>query len=132
MLGPKSPASKLFPKISIIDNRISGAEEPKNKFIKKFKKILLPNAIKVKLLTVSFHTRTNTTYGSPVGFLSFTSRSCEVITSIAAINRSATILTPRNRYNKAMRYIKARKIRVAQEIPSYILKFIVVNIETGT
>lgn len=40
--GPSSPAQKLFPKISIIDRRISGA--------------LVPSANKLRLATVSFQT----------------------------------------------------------------------------
>uniref|UniRef100_A0A8R1IZV4 Uncharacterized protein n=1 Tax=Caenorhabditis japonica TaxID=281687 RepID=A0A8R1IZV4_CAEJA len=44
--GPSSPASKLFPQISITDSNISGADEP--------------SAMSVRLLTVSFHTRTRT------------------------------------------------------------------------
>ena len=38
--GPSSPASKLFPTISIIDRRISGADEP--------------SAIRVRLATVHY------------------------------------------------------------------------------
>ncbi|PVD26113.1 hypothetical protein C0Q70_13781 [Pomacea canaliculata] len=55
VLGPRSPASNLFPQISMMDSKISGAEEPR--------------AMRVKLETVSFQIRTLTTVVCPLGFL---------------------------------------------------------------
>uniref|UniRef100_A0A0K2VB80 Uncharacterized protein n=1 Tax=Lepeophtheirus salmonis TaxID=72036 RepID=A0A0K2VB80_LEPSM len=48
--GPSSPASKLFPVISMMDNRISGADEPR--------------AMSVRFATVPFQTGTSITSGS--------------------------------------------------------------------
>ena len=47
--GPNSPASKLFPTISMMLSKISGADDPR--------------AISVKLATVPFHTGTSITSG---------------------------------------------------------------------
>lgn len=48
--GPKSPALKSFPTISMMDRRISGAEDP--------------SAIRVRFATVSFQMRTSMISGS--------------------------------------------------------------------
>ena len=93
VLGPRSPASKRLPIISITDSRISGADDPR--------------AMSVKLETVSFQIRTLTTAVSPFGFLTVTSRSLDVITSIAAMKRSAMMDTPRNRKPKPQMYTVA-------------------------
>jgi hypothetical protein len=72
VLGPNSPALKLFLKqISITDKRISGADDP--------------NAIKDKFETVSFQTRTFTLVVVPSDLFTTISFSLDVITSIAAI-----------------------------------------------
>ena len=48
--GPSSPDSKFLPMISMMERRISGADEP--------------SAIRVKLATVLFQMRTSITSGS--------------------------------------------------------------------
>ena len=73
--GPRSPASKLLPQISITDSRISGAEEP--------------SAIKVKFATVSFQTCTSISLYSPEDVFTTLTEVVEVITSIASMNKSA-------------------------------------------
>ena len=58
--GPRLPATKLFPTISMAERRISGADDP--------------NAIKVRLATVSFQTLIVTDSFLPVNlFLTMTS-----------------------------------------------------------
>ena len=94
MLGPRSPASNPFPMISMIDNIISGADDP--------------SAISVRFDTVSFQMRTHTTVVSPSGLRTVTSFSFDVITSMAAMNRSAMMETPRKRNAMAAKYTVAR------------------------
>lgn len=48
--GPRGPAWKLWPTVSMIESKISGAD--------------VPSAIRVRLATVSFHIRTSITSGS--------------------------------------------------------------------
>ena len=71
-----------WPHTSMTDSRISGAEEPR--------------AISVRLDTVSFHTRMVVVVVSPLGLLMTISFSWDVMTSMAAMKRSAMMDTPRN------------------------------------
>merc|ERR1719412_3480148 len=82
--GPRSPALKSLAMISMTDNMISGAEEPR--------------AIRVKLATVSFQTLTTTVWVLPVlGSLMETSFSWAVIISIDSMNLSEAMATPMKR-----------------------------------
>jgi len=81
MPGPRSPASKSLAQISMTDNMISGAEEPR--------------AMRVKLATVSFQTLTMMTWVLPVrGSLTETSFSWAVIISMDSMNLSEAMATP--------------------------------------
>merc|ERR1719411_2173232 len=82
--GPRSPALKSLAQISITDNMISGAEDPR--------------AINVRLATVSFQTLTTTTWVLPVlGSLMETSFSWAVIISMDSMNLSEAMATPMKR-----------------------------------
>lgn len=86
--GPSSPGS--FPKfdtVSIIERRISGAEEPR--------------AISVRLAIVGFHTETFIVCSIPSISVYFTVLVWDVITSIASIKRSEIKAIPKKRYTRA-------------------------------
>lgn len=91
VLGPSSPDSKLFPTISIIERRISGADDPR--------------AIRVKLATVSFQTRTSihslSAFGPCLATLTFLV--LLVIVSIEHIKTSAMMATPIKHHNNAIK-----------------------------
>ena len=79
--GPSSPALNPPVSTSMTFKRISGAEEPR--------------AMRVRLATVAFHTRTCTRTGLPsLSTPLFFVYSLDVTTSIAVINTSAPKPTP--------------------------------------
>ena len=96
VLGPSFPASKFEPMISMIDRRISGADDPR--------------AIRVRFATVSFQTRTSTSsYSLPgPGLATFTIFTLLVIVSIAHMNTSAIIATPVKDHINATKYSMPR------------------------
>mmetsp|Transcript_31737 Transcript_31737/g.80172 ORF Transcript_31737/g.80172 Transcript_31737/m.80172 type:complete len:206 (+) Transcript_31737:1561-2178(+) len=89
--GPRSPAKKPFLNTSTMESMISGAEEP--------------SAMSVKLAIVGFHIVTVTNF--PLSF-TLTRSFLLLIISIADMNLSATMFTPKKRYNMAMPYKTAR------------------------
>merc|ERR1719446_28246 len=93
--GPSPPGSASFSRsgrVSITERRISGAEEPR--------------AISVRLATVAFQTKNVTSPSDPSALIFVIFFSLLVITSIAAMNTSAMMATPKNADTMAQKKMK--------------------------